>query len=205
VLHHQRGQRLLRAFAEYAGASDTVFIFHSAIHDLEVLEAFDIYPRNYTCTMTIAHHLQVEPQGLKELSRRWLGAKMQSYPEVVAPAWEALAIPYLERVASRESWGEPVEVVDYKNGELKIGKPWSLQRYAQRILRDHADGKPLNWEKRWGGIDYERRQFAERELGPLPEPTLDDIDQETAVYYAARDADVTGRLYPMLYERMHAV
>jgi uracil-DNA glycosylase family 4 len=204
VLHHERGRELLQLFAELSVASDTLFVFHNVIHDLEVLEAFNIYPRNYTCTMTMAHHLQVEPQGLKPLARRWLGMEMKSYPEIVAPAQERLAIPYLAEVMSRESWGEPLDVADYVEGELKIKKPWSLAKYAQRILKDNAAGKPIDFRKRWENIDYERRQFVERELGPLPEPTLDDIDHETAIWYAARDADVTGRLYPLLRERMAA-
>ena len=45
----------------------------------------------------------------------------------------------------------------------------------------------------------------EAEVGPMPEVSLDDVDEKIAVDYSARDADATRRLYPLLKEQIEAL
>jgi DNA polymerase-1 len=61
----------------------------------------------------------------------------------------------------------------------------------------------VDLHERWAKIvDDGPGAEAEQVLGPMPVPTLDDIALEAAIGYSARDADATGRIYPILASRV---
>lgn len=66
--------------------------------------------------------------------------------------------------------------------------------------------KPRGLRKWWTKDikDYAFRMQVEECLGPMPEATLDDVDQRVAVDYSARDADATMRIWPRIEELVRA-
>jgi uracil-DNA glycosylase family 4 len=74
-------------------------VLHNSLHDLSVLRALhcDI-GENFDDNMVMAYLLCVEPQGLKQLSRRHLGMEMQSYDDVMSGAIYRKSSDYLLEV-----------------------------------------------------------------------------------------------------------
>jgi len=182
------------------------FILHNALHDLPVLEEMGIYPLSFTDTMLKAYLLCLEPQGLKVLAYRHLGIEMDSYADITREASQRLAVDYLT-AASIQEWPPAVQEVIFKEGEAKLTRPWSINKRIERILKDVHE-KETDARARWGSIKKKTPELAlpvELGLGEMPEATLDDIPQDIAVPYSGRDADVTGRLDPILDEKIHAM
>lgn len=88
----------------------------------------------------------------------------------------------------------------------------SLSRRVQGILRDIGK-EDFDPQARWKGLikDFqkdgrvEELEFLYDAIGAMPEATLDDIDQDKALYYSARDADATLRIDPHLDARIDAM
>jgi len=194
----------LNAFRD--AALDTRFILHNALHDLPVLEEMEIYPSSFTDTMLKAYLLCLEPQGLKVLAYRHLGITMDSYADITREASQRLAVDYLTE-ASIHEWPPAIQEVIFKEGVAKLTRPWSINKRIERVLKDVHE-KEADARARWASIKKKTPELAlpvELELKEMPEATLDDIPQDVAVKYSARDADVTGRLDPILDEKVHAM
>lgn len=158
-------------------------------------------------TMYRAYLLRTEPRGLKPLAYRWCGMQMADYMSLIGDIGRGKQIQYLEKVAGKKDWSRiPSRVEQENNGTLIVKKFGKLESRAKKILTDIAkdkrnkDGEQVNPEKRWQMLEPELRALAERELGPLPTGTLDDVDLDTAIHYAAKDADATLRLDTVLTE-----
>lgn len=101
---------------------------------------------------------------------------------------------------------------DWDTGHWKIGKGWSVGRYLNNLRKDMENGRYEEVDEETGEFASVRTrihnwpddvlQIITREVGPLAEPTLDDIDPDAATYYSARDADATIRIYPILSEQI---
>lgn len=116
----------------------------------------------------------------------------------------------------------PRIVWDWKSASWKSSQPWSIAKYLQRLRADIEAGKfdqtaaddaaepeasdedetgeasVRTVRQRWYGIDEDIREPVEAAFGPMPEATLDDIPEDAANHYSARDADLTYRIYPKL-------
>lgn len=84
----------------------------------------------------------------------------------------------------------------------------TLDKRIERILLD-AGVKDTDLRARWAKICKdlpEEAEALEAAIGPMPIATLSDVDNpEDAVRYACRDADLTGRVYPILKQRLMAM
>lgn len=78
----------------------TTFVMHHALHDLAVLKAMGIAVGRLEDTLLKASLLGIEPLGLKDLARRHLGMRMQTYDELVADARREKALNYLGEILS---------------------------------------------------------------------------------------------------------
>lgn len=157
----------------------------------------------FSNTMYRAFALRIEPKGLKPLLWRWCGMRQDDYWGMVEEIGRKKQIDYLTRIASKVDWGRVSPRIDHENdGTLKLNKFGKLESRARGILTDVAkdkrskDGDPVDPRKRWLMIEPELRKLAESDAnyGKLPFGTLDDVDLDTAIYYAGRDADGTNRL-----------
>jgi DNA polymerase I-like protein with 3'-5' exonuclease and polymerase domains len=105
----------------------------------------------------------------------------------------------------------------WDTGVWSISTGWEIGRYLRKLQEDIEKGtfddpdsdadedsvetegnerKPRTIRDRWKSWDDDVRGPVEELLGPMPEPTLDDIPSDDAIQYSARDADVTLRIYP---------
>ena len=68
---------------------------------------------------------------------------------------------------------------------------------ARAVLMDtvEAGANPL---KRWAAIPKEERAVLEAVIGEMPRPSIEQVPYEEAVGYAARDADATIRVKPLV-------
>ncbi len=83
-------------------------ILHHSLHDLAVLSAMGITVAKFEDTMLKAALLGCEPHGLKDLARRHLGMRMQTYDGLMAGARREKYINYLG------------EIVEWINGNCNL-------------------------------------------------------------------------------------
>lgn len=187
----------LAKLADVMDSVDTI-VLHNCLHDIPVLEAMGLRVKDSQLadTMVMAYNLQTEPQGLKPLALRYAAMQMGSYDDLVKPYDEALALEYLETVNTHD-WGkaEPYLVQDSKTGEYKVTQPRGINSRVASLLKKGED-----YRKGWLAI--ESRGVVEEILGPMPEATLDMVPFDKVLYYACRDADATGRVYPKLLAKV---
>jgi len=192
-------QASLSALQRLLAHPQTITAIQNALYDLPVLRRVGIEPREVVDTMVMAYLLQNEPQGLKPLAYRHCGMKMRSYGEMVGEATRLKAQEYLETAATL-TYPDPELVLEWKKGEPYVRTPQNIIRKITRILKAVEAGEADPWDS-WKAIQ-EGKEVVEEILGPLTEGELCDIDREDAVYYSARDADATIRVYPGLWARI---
>lgn len=83
--------------------------------------------------------------------------------------------------------------------------PQTLQQRLTRLLSD-ANDPSCDIHARWEKIVKDGPGAEASALfGEIPEPTLDDVDPQVAINYAARDADATLRVYPHLKSQIDSM
>ena len=194
-------------------------IYHNSFYDHPKLQDVVSPSIPIDDTMVMARLLQLESTGLKNLATRLCGMTMTEYDDVVKPEQRRISLDYLysaREIASRPDFPscDPRWVEDTVDGRVGIvlRKPTPLSRVNKqgrdtgRIARLIADleadkrGKdgsridPLKRWREWG----EDTAPIEVELGEHPQACLADVDPDRATRYAARDADATFRIYPIL-------
>jgi uracil-DNA glycosylase family 4 len=108
---------------------------------------------------------------------------------------------------------------DWDTGRWKFKTGWQVGRYLRSLQKDIEAGKfddlgedadepsaedegderkPRTIRQRWNNWDEDIRGPVEELLGPMPQPTLRDVPAKEADDYAARDADLTLRIYPRI-------
>jgi len=189
----------LSAMNEVVNYEDTITVVHNSLYDLPVLTQMGIRPRKIADTMVMAYLLQNEPQGLKPLAFRHCGMEMASYPEMVGEATTAKTIAYLEKIMDME-WPNPDPVLEWKKGEPHVRQPQNIKRKVGRVLSDVRSGKNTEPYNSWKKMSDTEQ--VESVLGMLEEADLSDISRDRAIFYSARDADATIRIYPILWERI---
>lgn len=216
LIRANRGE-LLRQFGEYLARSRPTLIYHSALHDLSMMRVLGL-PTDlpFEDTMVMAYLLQLEPQGLKALATRHANMAMQSYDEVMGDAGQLLAQEYLADLWDIETfyWQErnqaefdrrKTEIWTDKKGKVQSGRritkvpelaKTSLHKATQRALQSK------NARKLWDNQTSDIEVAAYRQLGSMPEATLDLVDPAMAVHYGCRDADATVRVRPQLRRRV---
>ena len=157
---------------------------------------------NFVDTMLAAYLLGL-PQGLKQLAYRMAGMEMRSYSEYVETGEESvrMAAAYLAEVIERGAeWPTPEPLASDKWSD-KLGtvtrvmrQPNPIASKAKRALSDREKDPAVDLGARWKTIDARERKAVEAALGPMPEPSLVDVDFGAAMYYASRDADATWRI-----------
>lgn len=83
--------------------------------------------------------------------------------------------------------------------------PQDIRGRVKRLVSDFTKKPSTDLRKRWAKIvedNPDGLQSVISELGHMPEATLDDIPIETAVNYAARDADATYRVHGTLSSQL---
>lgn len=100
--------------------------YHNAPWDWAVLEAMGVcepWRVPFVDTMELAYLKQTEPQGLKDLGRRWLGLEMKTWEEVVMPHYEEIVV---NMAAGKVDAGTTITTHSPKTG--KVYKVPKVQR-----------------------------------------------------------------------------
>jgi len=187
------------------GKGKVTTVLHNALYDIPVLGAMGVVPDKFVCSMVMAYLLQSEPQGLKPLAFRHSGMTMRDYSEVVREATQEKVMEYL-MVATGVEFPPPEPITVWQKGIAKLKHPQSINKKIVRMLNDYAK-RPEEvdlWE-RWGHVKVdEGRGQVESVFGKCGQGHLGDVDFDTSLHYACRDADATYRLYPILEKRIDA-
>ena len=175
---------------------------HNSLFDLNVLDQMGVTVSNpmqrLVDTMHGAYHLAKFPFiGLKSLSYRHLGIRMDDFDDVVTPYWGPLALEYIERV-NRTDWGKPPKVwVEDKVKGLHKKQPQSLNAKIKRLIHDYV--KSDDWDseilERWFDWQDELDAGTEAKIlakyGPIPVKSITHVPFEKALKYACTDARST--------------
>ncbi len=165
---------------------------HNALHDLAVLRSMgldlDDAGLTFDDTMVMAYLLGVEPQGLKPLGYRHCGALHDDYSDIVAVPSARIAEEWIMALAA----------------DPRV--PEKYQKLMCRMLLKPSDTLRKRWaECRSREVIVEELQILPPWDGDPPEASLDDVPIETAVHYAARDADLTYRVKQHLRPQISAM
>lgn len=189
---------ILDNFNHYIREKNPLVVMHNSLFDVPVLERMGInirWPRVHD-TMTSAYLSGYLPQGLKALGYRLLNIRMSDYEDLVFPYSQQKQAAYLTKLAFTDPKLLPQPYLAPR--QHKIG------RKAMAAVEAWSE-KGVDLQKRWKGWHDEREQdiwVAENLLGKFPYRSIVQADVEQAAYYACQDADVTGRLKPLLVSKL---
>lgn len=179
-------------------------IIHNILYDWPVLTQMriDLSATKPMDSMVMAYLLQDLPQGLKALAYRIAGMSMGSYSETVAPASFYHAMRYMAEILER-TWEDPEPILEWKaDNSPHIKHPQNIRKKVERRMMDQwfKGADVVSW---WNNMDKAvGKSQVEAILGPLQAGELCDIDFNTALWYACRDADATLRVFPYLWDRI---
>lgn len=206
---------LLDQFQQWVSSHRPLVIFHHAIHDIPVCRQMGVEIPRWTDSMQRACILQSVPMGLKQLALRLCGMPMDDFEDVVHPYARQVAEAYLDDIVTEISrcWHSPHTLKSgARKGQTEMRfrpdmPPSCRDAYnrAKLLLNDMRegvvgdDGSPVDPWKRWDNWTDDVRQTMFLLSGyQLPRPSITQVPFGTALHYACRDADATGRIYPRL-------
>ncbi len=179
-------------------------LVHNWLFDSDVLDLMQvrINTRLLVDTMERCYHLGNIPQGLKALAYRELGVQMQDFDDLVRPYSVPKALAYY-RQAMMEKWPKPPSYLemDFKAGEMKEKKPQSMTTKLKRFLNEFGkdpDKDPFEAWKKWEKDNAGSQAMIESVYGQFPGLCISHVPWPEAIHYSARDADVLGRLWPVI-------
>lgn len=148
-------------------------------------------------TMVRVFHLGNLPQGLKNLVWRELGVTMQEFTDIVHPHSYRLAREFFERVKAID-WPKPEEqLLEKDTGGYKLYKPQGLNTKLKRLFTDAGKNPDIDWSQRWKNWEPHHAEI-EAACGEFPGVCISHAPFEEVLPYACADADMLGRLWPLL-------
>lgn len=199
--------RVLALFDSLRKKYEVKLALHNCLHDLGVLREMGIqlFYGEYEDTMVRLYNLACESpkgQGLKPAGFKYAGVKMTSYEDTIGPYDDKVVSDYLTEAKGLFESGEVVVEPKSKRAHTPARRIQSLLTKAEegddeRLLRDRW--KKFGTDKK--SIGPEVKVVTESVLGPVRKLTFEDAPIDVWTPYACLDADVTGRLYPILWEK----
>lgn len=160
--------------------------------------------------MAMSSYAEVTEQADRRIARRYLERVLDEGMCVRCEGWgERLTygktgkVKYLKCETCEGDgtlWRTGGERLEWTAGKAKIYKPTGIGRRVRNMLK--TAGEDVDYRKRWMAIEEIDRAEVEAAIGRMPEATLDDIDEDVAIRYSARDADATIRVYNALVPRI---
>lgn len=174
-----------------------IYIHHS-LFDIRVLNELYVNPPFHLIddTMHRAYHLGNVPKGLKPLSWRLAGIKMDDFMDVCTPYWEPKAFKYLIDVLDTE-WGKPAKVWVEEKGVRKEKQPQGINMKVKRLVNDYANKGDSDLLDRWDDWGDERLPVIQK-LGKMPVRSIVNVPFEKQLQYACTDSRSTWILGEMI-------
>jgi hypothetical protein len=163
--------------------SQYMWVYHQAGADMWIEKPLMMPGHVFQDTMREAYNLHL-PQGLKELSFRQFGTRMQSWEDLVTgPSRQALTGWLVERIMEEQD--RPiVQEVQLKTKVKRVSKPNSWEKMYQHALK-HMESD-----------SYDPWKYLDERLDArvtMPRKSIVHAPIEDQVRYACRDADLTLR------------
>ena len=181
---------------------------HYALHDLPILEELGLNMRHLEVVDTMVYaYILGEPQGLKDLTRRFLGYSMPEYPEIVRPAYLKALRVWL-RKAMRHDWGVSEPELKTVKGRICVYQPQPLNRRLSKLAYDAADpDKHVDLHKRVKAFSAQQIARIEAKTGPLVRHShaFKLLPKESQADYAGRDAANTYAIEEILRKKLDVV
>jgi len=204
----------LHEFHAYLLSTTGHLIYHNGVFDPPVLASMGltaVLRHKFRDTMMMSYHYgKLGSQSLKVLAYRLAGMFMKEYEDVVVPHSQNAVALWLAEASARLA-PAPSQFRLSKSGKnkgkmmpvkakTKTGneKPYSLVTNALTdLLTSPTTMDP--W-KRWKGWLPEVQEWIDATMDSVPMPisSITHVPWSEAMYYAARDADATIRIYPVL-------
>lgn len=191
---------LLGDFQARISQWESPILFHNWLYDWSVIDAMGLLlPYSHLVdTMAVVYQLGNLPQGLKALAIRELGMAMMDFEDVVLPHSRKRCLEYYE-LASFEDWPKPEpQIVLGADGRWKTYQAQSMKAKLKRFFTDYRknpEGKDVFGA--WNAWEDSHAQI-EAILGPWPGKDIAHVPFEEALFYACRDSDALGRLWPII-------
>jgi DNA polymerase len=192
ILAEQRP--LLSTFIEFCNDGPMDFLAQNTKHDYRLLYNLGLRVDRFRIQDTMQRAFQHGnyPQGLKAMSNRLLGIRMESFMDVVLPPsldvlsmWIELAKDYCESIAPMQ-----LVVIDrVKTRFLMRPKPTPQLKELSRIVKTDKD----RFKK--AAAFYEKNGLEAANLPPPPRPGIEHAGPEIALWYMCQDPDVTLRSF----------
>lgn len=190
---------LLSLFQEYLDKWIGPILFHNWLFDSVVVSRMKLRfpPKKIVDTMVVVFHLGNLPQGLKALSYRELGMKMQDFDDLVTPYSAPKVLDYYRDMFA-EDWPTPEpEMVRNGDGKWKLYKPQGLNTKLKRFFHDLNKSPDKDLFQSW--TNWEScHEMVEDVCGKWPGKCISHVPFDKALYYACRDSDALVRLWPLL-------
>lgn len=216
LLYHSalHDRPMLRALARLCGWGEDRILF-----EIDTLPFAD--------TMVQSYLLQMTPQGLKPLATRFCGMQMQSYDEILGDANTRQAVDHyliplydmcnFDYELEQQAEFEVINKTPLRNplGKVKHNKDGTIRHRRTSVLPKVPKSRLFKAVERclgsrrprglWEDQDEDIRGAGYRIAGDMPAATLSHVEFPTALHYASRDADATGRVEPELRKRIDAL
>ena len=173
-------------------------VFHNALADASLLN-YELAQDNFEDTLLLARLLNgTGGNGLKTLAWRMCRIKLRDFEEVIGPYDNTVVREWLE---AREAEFTPVfqERISEKTG--KVLKPKKLPdaswvKCVRRALKSDHPRKLWNDQTK---RNEDAHVGCPRDMPPM---SLRCVPEDEFLAYAGADADVTGRIFPLLRDRV---
>jgi uracil-DNA glycosylase family 4 len=201
---------------------------HNGLYDLPFIHQMGIRFPFWRDTMIRAYHQADMPKALKVLGWRYCGVRMTEFMDLVAPFHRAAIIDWLIRASSasdpevakraariiKDGTRPYLEDVYLKSGLATATKTKAAHTRAIGKFYDSLTPEALaklaacnpakDYLKAWNDSApfILEAAAADPGIGTAPVPRIDSVPIELVVDYACADADVTGRLDPILEAMM---
>lgn len=180
------------------------WVFHNADADLWIEEVFGIRDHPYRDTMREAYIMAgLTPQGLKALSYRRFGVRMQSWEDLVTPHSKRELVQWLVSGIVSEQDRPTIEYRKLKTKVKEIRKPNPVHKELNHVLK-HIDSATYDPWARLRMAEALRDGAMTRlmeEIGPLPIMGIQHAPLDEQKIYAVCDADMTLR-HALAFDRI---
>lgn len=182
-------------------------LFHNWLFDKDVVQAMGLrFPEHRIVdTMVRVFHLGNLPQGLKALSYRELGMKMQDFYDLVSPYSTIKCVDYIRRMQDID-WPKPDPVMERdKEGRWKVKQPHSIKTKVKTFFTYLSKDPEKNVFDAWANWE-DSHELIEYKMGePWPGLCITHAPEDKVRHYACRDSDALCRFYPQLIKMARRV
>jgi uracil-DNA glycosylase len=187
-----------------------LFWWHSWLFDAQVVAkmGLEFNPKLIRDTMEQSFLLGNIPQGLKALSFRELGMRMQDFDDLVTPFAYPKVLNYYRRMRLVKWPKPPSQMKRQDDGTMKKYQPQAVSTKLKLFFTYLKKNEQKDIFKAWKNWEEEHEQIEETMKERWPGKCITyawEADPKAVIWYACRDADATRRLGPVLAQMRQRV